>query len=79
MSFRIPKSISLAGWKVRIEEVVFADGDDALADHDYFKSGGLIRICKGLPKKQQEYYVTHELVHAAVDRHHRAIQGGATP
>ena len=77
MRFHLTKSVSLIGWKVRIEEVAF--GGDANADYDYFKTGGLIRIRKGLTKKQQEYHVTHELVHAAIDRHHRAIQNGATP
>jgi len=52
-------------------------GDD-MGEWVYSDNGGVIRIQRGLKVKEQEYYFSHELLHAAIDYHHKLIASGAT-
>ena len=75
--WRLPKKKNLGpGFIVKIEEGTLTDTDAewAIGDH-----GGVIRMRRGLTVAQQRYLYSHELIHAALDYHHKQVLEGAAP
>ena len=75
--FVLPKKKCFpGGFTVRIQETDMTSEEKA--DWAYGMDGtGVLSIKKGMTKKQQMYYLSHELVHAMVDYHHFLITEGA--
>lgn len=71
--FRLPKKIYLPGFTIRVEQGTVTD---AKAVWEVGDSGGVIRLAKNLTVAQQKYYLSHELIHAAIDNHHNNILDG---
>ena len=76
--FILPKRITWpGGFVIRVEEVLFTT--ESMATFDYDNSGNaIISLKKGMTQAQQRYYLSHELIHAAVDYHHLMIEEGAS-
>jgi len=75
--FRLPKTIRLPGFKIRVVEGVLVDMN-ASWDYD-ITCGGVITLNKGLTVKQKQYYLAHELLHAVADYMLREVDNGAKP
>jgi len=76
--FHLPKKITLpCGFVIRIEESVMTSAD--YAEYDYSSEGGVIRLRLGMTKKQQKYYLSHELIHVVNDYHHLMVLEGGLP
>ena len=77
--FVLPKKITWPGG-FTIKIAIVDMNSDMAASWDYDLQGtGIIQMSKGLSQARQRYYLSHELIHAAVDYHHFMItQGGTT-
>ena len=75
--WRLPKTVPLPGFKIKVEIVTMTGNDQA--EYVYGDDGGVIRIGKDMSVKEQKYYFSHELQHAVADYHHRQIVEGGTP
>jgi len=77
--FVLPKKHTLpGGFTIRIEEGAMTCDEDA--EFSYSAEGhGVLRLRKGLTKKQQRYHFSHEMIHAMIDYHHLMIREGAGP
>jgi len=74
--WHLPKKVHFPGFTIKVETVSMTDLDSA--EYVYGDTGGVIRIGKGMTVAQQKYYFSHELIHAAIDYHHKQhLEGGA--
>ena len=73
----LPKTIRFPGFKIHIEESVMTE--DEYSEFAYSANVGVIRLRLGMTKKQQQYYLSHELCHVVDDYQHMLILGGAGP
>lgn len=75
--FVLPKKITLpGGFTVRIQQALMTS--DEMADWTYSDDGnGVLRLKRGMTKKQQKYYLSHELIHTMIDYHHVMLLEGA--
>ena len=76
--FVLPKKIKFPGGFI-IKIVIVDMTTDMAASWDYDLQGtGIIQLSKGLTQSKQRYYLSHELIHAAIDYHHFMNTEGGT-
>ncbi|KKL85557.1 hypothetical protein LCGC14_1953520 [marine sediment metagenome] len=75
--FVLPKKIKYpGGFVIKIVEVALPKDEGANWSYDW-QGTGIIQLEEGMTKARQKYYLSHELVHAAIDYHHfMIVEGG---
>lgn len=79
---RFPRRVVLPfGWVITVRLVTDAEMLDALEEEDLVDGLWLVEekailIRCSLPVRRLRYILTHELIHAAVDLHHAALDTG---